>query len=108
MDELSGLVGISLGGGGGGGRRKQIVHATFVPASDQKVCGACATTERRTLNRFTMFPTGANINNNNETNRLFFRDAWGTCSHRLTLFVFAMNMMMPPLDTEDRQKNTPH
>lgn len=41
--------------------------------------------------------------NNNET-IAFFRDAW-TCSHRLTLFVFAMNMVMPPLDTENSQKN---
>src|SRR5438105_2395743 len=49
-----------------------------------------------------MFPTGANITTMRQSR---FSATRGTCSHRLTLFVFAMNMVMPPLDSESSQKN---
>src|SRR5207247_11203326 len=52
--------------------------------------------------RFTMCPTGANITT---MRRSRFSATRGTCSSRLTLFVFAMNMVLPPLDTENSEKN---
>src|SRR5262249_33322101 len=49
-----------------------------------------------------MFPTGGNITTMRQS-RFFAMP--GTCSHRLSLLVFAMNMVMPPLDTENSQKD---
>src|SRR5918996_1348047 len=49
-----------------------------------------------------MFPTGANITTTRQSR---FSAMRGTYSRRLTRFVLAMNMVMPPLDAENSQKN---
>src|SRR5437764_500592 len=49
-----------------------------------------------------MCPTGANITT---MRRSRFSATRGTCSSRLTLFVLVMNMLLPPFDTENSQKN---
>ena len=87
---ISGSVGISLGARW---------HATLCLHRSEG-CGLCD--DSGAPYRFTMFPTGANITTMRQSR---FSATRGTCSHRLTLFVFAMNVVMPPLDTENSQKN---
>src|SRR5215472_13821615 len=87
---ISGLVGISLAAR---------YHATLC-LDRPEGCRLCD--DRGAPYRFTMFPTGANITTMRQSR---FSAMRGTCLHRLALFVFAMNMVMPPLDTENSQKN---